>query len=56
MILTVITAALFLFMIAYMFRHLLFTYSTIFKKPQSFATSYRRVAGFYTPRVLLKEF
>ncbi len=51
MILTVITAALFLFMIAYMFRHLLFTYSTIFKKPQSFATSYRRVAGFYTPRV-----
>ncbi|MEM2888485.1 MAG: glycosyltransferase family 2 protein [Candidatus Bathyarchaeia archaeon] len=51
MTLNVITAVLFLFMAAYMFRHLLFTYTAMFKKPQSFAKSFKRVTGVYTPRV-----
>ena len=51
MILTIITAVLFLVMIAYMFRHLIFTYSVLFGKSQSFVKSFKRIAGVFMPKV-----
>ncbi|MCW4021174.1 MAG: glycosyltransferase family 2 protein [Candidatus Bathyarchaeota archaeon] len=51
MILTLITAVLFLVMIAYMLRHLVFTYSALFGKPRQFGGSFRRITGVYAPKV-----
>jgi len=51
MILTIITFVLFLAMIAYMLRHLLFTYSVLFGKSQSFIKSFKRVTGVFMPKV-----
>ncbi len=51
MILTIITALLVLAMVAYMFRHVIFTYFTLFGKSHSFVKSFHRVAGVYTPKV-----
>ena len=51
MIFTILTAVLFTVMVAYMFRHLLFTYSALFGKSQSFVKSFQRIAGVYMPKV-----
>ena len=51
MIFTIITGVLMIFMIAYMFRHLIFTYQALFSKPQRFLESFRRTIGVYTPVV-----
>ncbi|MDW8048714.1 MAG: glycosyltransferase [Nitrososphaerota archaeon] len=51
MILTVITIFLCMIMVAYMCRHMIFTYYALFCKPQSFMKSFRRINGVYTPRV-----
>lgn len=51
MIFTVLTAIIFLVMVAYMFRHLIFTYFVLFAKPQQFMKSFKRVTGAYTPKV-----
>jgi len=51
MIFTILTGILMLFMIAYMLRHLVFTYQALFSKPQQFLRSFRRITGVYTPKV-----
>jgi len=51
MILTIITTVLILVMIAYMCRHLIFTYSTLFGKSHSFVKSFKRIAGVFLPKV-----
>jgi len=51
MIFTILTGILMFFMIAYMLRHLIFTYQALFSKPQQFMKSFRRIAGVYTPKV-----
>jgi len=51
MIFTILTGALMLFMIAYMFRHLVFTYQALFSRPQQFLKSFKRITGVYTPKV-----
>jgi cellulose synthase/poly-beta-1,6-N-acetylglucosamine synthase-like glycosyltransferase len=53
MIFTIITAVLFFIMVAYMSRHLLFTYFVLFGKPQQFMKSFKRIAGIYTPKVTI---
>ncbi|RLG93719.1 glycosyltransferase family 2 protein [Candidatus Bathyarchaeota archaeon] len=51
MIFTLLTGVLMVFMIAYMIRHLIFTYQALFAKPKQFLSSHRRIAGIYTPKV-----
>jgi len=51
LIFTILTGILMSFMIAYMFRHLIFTYQALFSKPQQFLFSCKRIAGVYTPKV-----
>jgi len=53
MIFTILTGILMLFMIAYMFRHLIFTYQALFSKPQQFLRSFKRITGVYTPKVTI---
>jgi len=53
MIFSILTAVLFLVMIAYMSRHLIFTYFVLFGKPQQFVKSFKRIAGAYTPKVTI---
>ena len=53
MIFTILTGILMLFMIAYMFRHLIFTYQALFSKPQQFLKSFKRITGVYTPKVTI---
>ncbi len=51
MIFSVIISLLSIVMIAYMFRHMVFTYSVLFGKTKRFVRSFNRIAGVYTPRV-----
>ena len=51
MILTIIISVLFLLMLVYTCRHLIFTYSTLFGKSQSFVKSFKRIAGVFLPKV-----
>jgi len=53
LIFTVLTAFLFLVMVAYMLRHLVFTYCALFGKPRQFMRSFVRVTGAYTPKVTI---
>jgi len=51
MIFTILTGILMIFMIAYMLRHMIFTYQALFIKPQQFMASFKRITGVYTPSV-----
>jgi len=51
MIFSIIISALSIVMVAYMARHLIFTYSALFGKPRQFVRSFKRIVGAYTPRV-----
>ncbi len=51
MIFALLTCILFFAMIAYMTRHLIFTYYALFGKPQQFVRDFGRIAGAYTPMV-----
>ena len=51
MIFGIIIFAICLVMIAYMVRHLIFTYSVLFGRPQQFVRSFKRMVGAYTPTV-----
>jgi len=50
-IFTILTGILFFVMVAYMIRHLIFTYYALFGKPQQFVRAFGRIAGAYTPTV-----
>jgi len=50
-IFALITGVLFFVMVAYMTRHLIFTYYALFGKPQQFARDFGRIVGAYTPTV-----
>jgi len=51
MIFTLIIFILSLVMVAYMVRHMVFTYSALFGKPKQFIRSFKRIVGVYTPKV-----
>jgi len=51
MIFALLTGILFFVMIAYMTRHLIFTYYALFGKPQQFVRAFGRIVGAYTPMV-----
>jgi cellulose synthase/poly-beta-1,6-N-acetylglucosamine synthase-like glycosyltransferase len=51
MIFTLFTAILFIVMVVYMLRHLVFTYFVLFGKSQSFVKSFNRITGIYMPKV-----
>jgi len=51
MIFTSIIFILSLVMVAYMVRHIIFTYSALFGKPKQFIRSFKRIVGVYTPKV-----
>ncbi len=51
MIFSIIISALCLVMVAYMTRHLIFTYSALFGRPRQFVRSFKRIVGVYTPKV-----
>ncbi len=51
MIFTFIIFILSLVMVAYMVRHIVFTYSALFGKPRQFMRSFKRIVGVYTPKV-----
>jgi len=53
LIFTILTGVLMLFMIAYMLRHLIFTYQALFSKPHQFLSSCERIVGVYTPNVTI---
>ena len=50
-IFALLTGILFFVMIAYMIRHLIFTYYALFGEPQQLVRAFGRIAGAYTPMV-----
>ena len=53
MIFIVATSILFLVMVAYMTRHLIFTYYALFGRPQQFVGNFRRIVGTHAPTVTI---